>query len=185
LKIKTTALGAALATASLVAACGGTTTPAASAPASPTPSKDSDSSTCTRVDALIQSFRLTSSVEGAGGGSVTAERALASGLQSIADTASPAARAALMPSITDVRSEASASESDGSRVVLNCYETGQTITNDVGQTTYIWDFVSWSSFQGFVPDVFIRTGTTDPIVPQCTPAILSTRNWSQEQAARI
>jgi hypothetical protein len=184
LKIKTTALGAALATASPVAACGGTTTPAASAPASPTPSKDSDSSTCTRVNALIQPLRLTPSVEGAGGGSVTAERALASGLQSIADTASPAARAALMPSITDVRSVASASESDGSRVVLNCYETGQTITND-SQTTYIWDSVSWSSFQGFVPDVFIRTGTTDPIVPQCTPAILSTRNWSQEQAARI
>lgn len=51
----------------------------------------------------------------------------------------------------------------GSTVAILCTVYGTAATNTSGHTSNLWDRIS----SGFVADVFIYTGTNDPVAPTC------------------
>jgi Cutinase len=52
----------------------------------------------------------------------------------------------------------------GSYVTIDCYTRGETITD--GGTSNIWNHLGDGS-NGWIPDLYVLTGSNDPVVPQC------------------
>lgn len=55
---------------------------------------------------------------------------------------------------------------DGQNVDILCTMEGDTVTFG-GNTSALWDGVSINNVVGFIPDVHVNTGTTQPAMPNC------------------
>jgi LasA protease len=56
------------------------------------------------------------------------------------------------------------SVADGEAVLISCTARGEVVEfPEAGATSDLWDYTG----QGYVPDVFIDTGTNEPVRPSC------------------
>jgi hypothetical protein len=57
---------------------------------------------------------------------------------------------------------------EGVMLRLECYVRDESVESaETHEKSRVWNRVTYRGVTGFVPDVFVRTGTTEPVVPPC------------------